>query len=190
MNRTLNFTTATLASIGLFTLLACGGSGGGSAPATSAAVLDYTDPADGTYTLEKDASSTGTHLVLNLMGPDGVLSGVGFYLSADTTKVTWANVSGSAKIASATFTTPVVAAKVVGDQLQGGVYQKGSGVAPITASPTTVLATVALDLKAGVPVDSVIALSAINGKCVILEAPGGSTITTPITITVGELIAK
>jgi len=191
MTRTFNHTIATLASIGLLTLLACGGNGGGgTSTPTSATVLEYTNPADGTYKLVKDDSSTGTHLVLNLMGPDVVLSGVGFYLNADATKVTWADVSGGAKVASATFTTPVIAAKVTGDQLQGGVYQKGSAVLAVTADPTTVLATVALDLKTGVPANSPVTLSSVNGKCVILEGPGGATATTPITIAVGELVAR
>jgi hypothetical protein len=191
MTRTLRYTTAALASLGLITILACGGNGGGSAAApTTATSLQYTDPSEGTYKLVKDASSTATHLVLNLKGPDALLSGVGFYLNADTTKVTWANVSGSSKVTNTVFTTPILAAKVTGDMLQGGVYQKGAAVPAITADPTSVLATVALDLKTGLPVNSVVALSSVNGKCVVLEGPGGTSVTTPITITVGELVAK
>lgn len=60
------------------------------APATT---LAYTDPtaASGEWKSMKDISSTGTHLVLNLVGPsDGTkFCGVGFTLQADPTQVTF-----------------------------------------------------------------------------------------------------
>ena len=191
MIRKLHYTTAALASLGLLTLLACSGGGGSSpAPTPTSTTLQYTDPASGTYTLVKDASSSAGHLVLNLKGPGGSLSGVGFVLDVDSTKVTWANVAGSAKVANTAFTTPVVASKVAGDELQGGIFQKGVGIPAITADADTVLATVALDLKAGVPVNSTVTFAAVNTKCVILEGPGGGTPTTPITVTVGSLVTQ
>lgn len=191
MTRTLRYTTAALASLGLLSILACSGGGGSSpAPTPTSTTLQYTDPASGTYKLVKDASSTAAHLVLNLKGPGGALSGVGFALEADSTKVTWANLTGSAKVTNTAFTTPVVAGKVTGDELQGGIFQKGVGIPAITADADTVLATVALDLKAGVPLNSPVTFIATDAKCVILEGPGGGTPTTPITITVGSLVTQ
>ena len=61
-----------------------------------AAVLAYTDPTTGTYQLKKNAAlSTATHLVLELVGPATTGCGVSATFSADTTKVTWVNVSGA-----------------------------------------------------------------------------------------------
>lgn len=82
MNRT---PTLALAGLLLSFGLACGG--GSSAPAPQAAApaasLSYTDPAGSSWRLLKDASSTPTRLVLNLVGPAGTLTrGVGFNLKA------------------------------------------------------------------------------------------------------------
>ena len=86
--------------LALAAFVACGGGGGGSStpPApTYATSLVYTDPTSGTYQLKKDtALSTGTHLVLDLVGPtSGTAAGATLSLSADTTKVAWTNVSAS-----------------------------------------------------------------------------------------------
>jgi hypothetical protein len=185
-------TRSLLAAIGLGALLACGGGGTSAPPKTIADTLAYTNPASGTYTLVKNATkSTAGHLVLDLVGPAGSVSGVGFYLTADSTKVAWTPVeAGDAeKVKSASFASSIVTSKVSGDMRQASVYQKGT-TAAVTATSSTVLASVALDLKSGLAVNTSVTLTAPSGKALILNAPGGSQATTPIVISVGTLTAN
>ncbi len=192
----------TLSTLVLAGLAACsgGGGGGGTTPTPSKTIadrLDYTNPSAGTYTLVKDASlSSSTHLVLNLLGPAGTATtGVGFYLSADSTKVTWTKPAGSDTILAHNGlfdlgSAPQMAvAKTVGsgDQLQVGYFQKGTTKAAVTLSATSILASVALDLKANIPVGTTVNLSAISGKAVLSN---GSAAPTPITISAGTLTAN
>ena len=194
MTSTFRITQTVLSVLGLAALLACGGGGGGGnnpPPKTIADTLSYTNPS-GTYTLVKNTSkSTNTHLVLDLVGPAGSLSGVGFYLTADQTKVTWTTVDGGdpEKVKSSTFASTIVKSKVSGDTLQAGVYQKGT-TAAVAATTSTVLASVALDLKSSVPVNASANLVAVAGKALILNAPSNPTATSPITISVGSLTAN
>ena len=196
MTRTFRIAQIAVSAIGLASLLACGGGGGGGStptppPKTIADTLTYSNPS-GTYTLVKNTGkSTATHLVLDLVGPAGSLSGVGFYLTADQTKVTWTTVDGGdpEKVKSSTFANTLVKSKVSGDTLQAGVYQKGT-TAAVAATTSTVLASVALDLKSSVPVNSSVSLTAVAGKALILNAPSNPTPTTSITIVAGTLIAN
>lgn len=191
MSSPLKTTRSLLAAIGLGALLACGG-GTSAPPKTVADTLAYTNPASGTYTLVKNATkSTASHLVLDLVGPAGNVSGVGFYLTADQTKVTWAPVdAGDAeKVKSTSFASTITTSKISGDTLQAAVYQKGT-TAAVTATPSTVLASVALDLKGGISVSSSVTLTAPAGKALILNAPASSSATTGIVINVGTLVAN
>ena len=60
----------------------------------------------------------------------------------------------------------------------------------MTATPSTVLASVALDLKGGISVSSSVTLTAPAGKALILNAPASSSATTGIVINVGTLVAN
>jgi hypothetical protein len=191
MTRTFRITNCALGILGLTLLLACGGNGGGGGTKTAAG-LTYTNPTTGDYKLVQDATnSTASHLILNLVGPDIAteLSGVGFYLNTDATKVKWAVLSGGKRVSSSLFTNPLVESKVTTEGLQAGIYQKGNQDT-VTTTATDVLATVALDLQPGVSAGTVITLEAPAGKAVILNKPGSTTATTPISITVGALVTN
>jgi hypothetical protein len=202
MNRahrlSLGFAPALLAG-----LLACGGGGGGGGgttttppPKTVADRLDYTNPSSGSFTLVKDTTlSTSSHLVLNLLGPAGSsATGVGFILSADQTRVTWSKPVGSDAVLArsglfdlGTTTPQLVVGKSTGDQLQVAFYQKGTTKPPVTFTASSVLASVALDLKSGIPVGTVISISAVSGKAVLSQ---GSAAPQPIAIATGTLVAN
>ena len=75
--------------LALSLFLACSGSSDSTpaapvaTPPAAAVGLAYANPAAGGWTLVKDASSTATRLVLNLVGPPGLLTrGVGFNIQA------------------------------------------------------------------------------------------------------------
>ena len=197
MTHNLRFTHQALSALCLASLLACGGGGGGGGggsaipPKTTADTLSYSNPY-GTYMLVKNATkSTATHLVLDLVGPAGSVSGVGFYLTADQTKVTWTTVDSGdpEKVKSSTFVNTIAKSKVTGDTLQAGIYQKGTNP-PVGATASTVLASVALDLRSSVPVNSSISLAAIAGKAIILNPPANPNPTSIITISCGSLTAN
>ncbi len=159
-----------------------------------ASALAYTDPTTGTYKLMKNtASSTATHLVLDLVGPAATTgSGVTATFSADTTKVTWVDVPAGGTtttfVANGTAFTlgsapQILKGKVAGNVLQVAVAQKGIG-SPVALNVP--LLRIALDLKAGLPTGTV-TFSADATKCQVLDGTG--TIT-PITVAVGTLAAQ
>jgi hypothetical protein len=180
------------AASGPITVTTPGGQASSSTFTRTAGSLAYTDPASGTYRLMRNAGSTATHLVLDLVGPAGTLGrGVGFYLTADTTKVTWAKVAASdAELVQNgdVFTLgggqQLIKAKASGDTLQAGVYQKGAGVSAKPLNAT--LARVALDLK-GSPSLGTIALGPVAGKTIVVPETGAQTV---ITVSVGTLTAQ
>jgi hypothetical protein len=180
-----------------YTLTASGS--GGTANATTAVtvktiatILGYTDPTSGTYKLVKNATkSTSTHMVLDLVGPAGSLSGVGFYLSADSTKVDWGVVDSgdTEKVKNSIFSSAILKSKATTDGvLQAGIYQKGTAGA-VSATSSTVLASVALDLKSTATITNprTVTFGAVSGKAVILNPPGSGAATTAISISTGTL---
>jgi hypothetical protein len=187
--------SATLVLVGLF---ACGGGSSSPAPqpAPTATSLGYTDPAAGTYKLVKNASSSGAHLILDLMGPStGTAMGVALTLSADTTKVTWVDVPAGGTTTSLMKNgtqfnlgsgTPIQKAKATGNVLQATVAQKNPTAA---AALNGALLQVALDLKPGLGLaqGTAITLSADATKCQVLD--GAGTIT-GVTVAVGTLTAQ
>ena len=186
-------------------LLACGGGGGGggtSAPATATS-LSYTNPTSGTYLLMKDPASSGSHLVLDLVGPTaGTASGVTLTLNADTTKVTWTNVASTdpantlvengTQFNLGSAAPYILLARTYGTTtLMATVAQKGLAVTP--ALLNGVLLKVALDLKPnlGLASGTSISLSADGTKSWVLDdtVKTGNAIS-PITVTVGTLAAQ
>ncbi len=130
-----------LSSLVLGLSLACGG-GSHSTSATAAAapaatVLAYTDPTGSGWRLLKDASSTSTRLVLNLVGPSGLRTrGVGFNLQAPATVKFGAFANGLAindagvyQLLSAGSVDPAEPIALVGgvkpgNLLTAGIFQK------------------------------------------------------------------
>lgn len=196
MSHAFRITRCVLSGLGLAVFLACGGGGGGNTtPPPNKAIADtltYTNPATGTYMLVKNTSkSTPSHLVLDLLGPAGEVSGVGFYLTTDPTKVAWTVVDPGDPdlIKSTIFSNTIIKSKVSGDTLQAGVYQKGATSA-VNATVTTVLASVALDLKSNVPILSPPSVPLASGKAILLNAPTNDVATKSIVIATGTLVAN
>lgn len=182
-------------------LLACGGGGGGSSPQPppappAATGLAYTDPASGTYRLVKNASSSGSHLVLDLVGPStGTAMGVAITLNADSAKVAWVDVppGGTTAVLMQNGTqfslgsgTPIQKAKVAGGVLQATVAQKAP-TAPASLNGT--LLRIALDLKPGLGLaqGTVISLQYSVTGCEVLD---GANNLSSIPVSVGTLTAQ
>jgi len=155
-----------------------------------ASALTYTDPTTGIYRLVKNTTlSTPTHLVLDLVGVSGPSgAGVAFTCSVNTSFATWAKVNGADAeyIQNGTVftlgTAPLpLKGKAAAGTLTGVVGQKGLGS---SLALNGVLATLALDLKAGAP-QGVVTLA--SPKAQILQADG--TIN-PVSITIGTLTAN
>ena len=189
-----------LAALGLVAFLGCKDTGSPSAspnPSTpTATTLAYADPTTGNYLLKKNPTlSTTSHLVLDLVGPAATTgSGISATFSADTTKVTWANVSaldpantliqngGTFNLGSA---PQILKGKVIGSTLQVATAQKGIG-SPVSLNAP--LLRIALDLKASQPTGAV-ALSALSAshQSQVLDGTGNLV---DITVTVGTLTAQ
>lgn len=165
----------------------------------TATSLVYTSPTTGPYLLVKDVASTGTHLVLDLIGPtSGTAMGISLTLTGDA-HTTWTNVSASDPANTLVQNgtqfnlgsgTPMLKARVTGNVLQATVAQKSS----IATSVNGILLKVALDLKSGqnLPQGTALVLTADSVKCQVLTATGTPDTSDPSTIavSVGTLTAQ
>ena len=140
-------------SLGLLGSLGCTTTKEANATAPSAAPqLVYLAPSSGEYRLLPDPASTGSHMVLNLVGPVGTqMRGGMFTFDTDGTKVTWGNPGGTepfirpgAALDLGTG-TKLLKAQLNGSALDIAIYQKGAALpAPLGSQ---IIFTVALDLK-------------------------------------------
>ncbi len=168
-------------------LVGCGGAGKGTTAAPApAASLAYAAPAAAGYQLVRDPSSTNTHLVLGLVGPQGTqVRGAVLSLNVDGSMVAWANPGGSdpyireGQALSLGTGTKLLKSQLSGSTLQTAIFQKGS--APAATLGSQPILSVALDLKAGAP-KGAINLSSASAQ--ILDAAGA---TQAITVAVGSL---
>jgi hypothetical protein len=185
-------------SFALILLSACGGGGSTTSSTTPqptyASELSYQNPdAAGFRFITNTAASSKKHLVLDLVGPSGTQTkGLAFFLSADTSKVTWTHPAGT----SGTYISPgnvfplgtspqLLKHKVTGNQLQVGIFQK-SGDA--TTLDDAAILSIALDLKGAAVSKGNVLFAPQSGKQALLLQADGTL--TPITLSVGSLSAK
>ncbi|MET0401649.1 MAG: hypothetical protein ABW123_04560, partial [Cystobacter sp.] len=154
----------------------------------------YTDPTTTGWRLVKNTTaSSGSHLVLDLVGPTGQSGrGVSLTLSVDPTRAYWTKVAeaDTELVTNRLFTLGAAPQLLKGASradgtLNVGVFHKGTGG---TATPYSgALISVALDVKSGpsVPAGSRIPLSFVKGQ--ILTATGDLR---NITVAVGTLTAE
>ncbi|HEU4950766.1 MAG TPA: hypothetical protein VFT46_02385 [Holophagaceae bacterium] len=177
-------------------LLACSGGGGsdsgtsgGTSNPNAATKLAYTDPtpSSGQWALVKDAASTDTHLILDLVPPSDAVAGfgVGFTLTAGT-GVKWTKVSGSDAeyVHNVAYTlgsgVQLIKGTVKTSTLTAGVFQKGLSTTPVSHGSGTV-ASVALDLAPGASKTASVTITPTVSK--ELQASGMQ----PMTVAVGTL---
>ncbi|MBS2022680.1 MAG: Ig-like domain-containing protein [Deltaproteobacteria bacterium] len=166
--------------------------GSGTATVISATGFVYTDPSGTGWRLVKNASSTSTHLILDLVAPSSTSGrGLGLTLSADQGKVTWVKVdSGDAELVKNHLLTlgtgtPLLKAAIKGNALAIGAFQKGA--ADAAASYTGPILSVALDLKptGNAPGGVSVPLSVLKAN-----ALDGSGAGADITLAVGTLVTQ
>jgi hypothetical protein len=189
-----------LASAFLLLLGGCGGGGQNTPtpPPPQATSLAYTNPSNvptNAFYLTKNASlSTSAHLVLDLNGPAGLVTGSGVVvtLTLDTAKATWGNVSGTLPVANGIVFTanangaPIVSGKITGSTLQALVTERGLASAKGLLGP---LLQIALNLKPGQAIGSEITLTPELAKSKVLLA--GATDPSPLPeLKVGTLTAQ
>jgi hypothetical protein len=182
----------------LVLLAACSGGGGGNVSNTAqpafASALSYQNPGATGFRLVKNTSnSSNTYLELDLIGPSGTQAkGVAFFLEADNAMVTWVHPTG----ASTTFTVPgnvfptgsspqMLMDKVVGSQLQVGIFQKGGSATMLGDAP---ILSLALELKGTAVPKGTVGFGSPSGKQAVLLNTDASL--SNITLNVGTLSAQ
>jgi hypothetical protein len=171
-----------LASLVLTLSLACGGGSGSpsaAAPAAAATGLAYTNPSGSSWRLVKDASSTPTRLVLNLVGPAGLKTrGVGFNLQAPATVKFGAFANGLAihdlgvyqllSVAQADPTEPVALVGGVksGNLLTAGIFQKDRAQTAKDSGSTLCQIALVFDATKGLAMGDQLALQITKAKAI------------------------
>lgn len=167
----------------LLGVLACGGA---HPFAPTATTLDYAGPTDtNQWRLAKDPSSTASHLVLDLLAPDGASGmGVTLVLDVDGNLASWSPVAGGGLVGAGGLHGHLA----LKTGLRGGelkvLASQENPTPPIAYAGAPVLA-VALDLGQGAPPGPVLLTASQAGH---LAAP--MSMPTTITIAVGTLMAR
>ncbi|HLO67772.1 MAG TPA: hypothetical protein VK188_12180 [Holophaga sp.] len=157
------------------------------APVPAAMTLAYTNPASSGWRLVKDASSTPTRVVLNLVGPSGTRTrGVGFNLKAPA-GARFGTFTGGLPIQDAGVyqlhafgstdpNEPVALAGGLkaGNLLSVGIYQKDRDQPAQDSGVALCRIAVTLDTAAGIPAGTALPLSVLKAK-VIPEDIGAFT---------------
>ena len=162
-------------------LLGCGGGArpGGTAAATA---LSYAGPTDTTqWRLVANPSSTASHLVLDLLAPDGASGmGVTLVLAVDPARAAW---SGAGPVDGGTYAAPLARwSSLRGGELRILLSQENPTPPVAYAGPVL---SVALDLAPG----------AAPGQAALATSQGGHlaaplTVPVPVTILAGALTAR
>jgi len=163
--------------------LACGGSSS-STPSTAvspapAAGLTYTNPTGTSWRLVKDASSTSTRVVLNLVGPSGLKTrGVGFNLQAPAAVKFGAFANGLAineggvyQLQSAGSVDPsepiaLVGGVKAGNLLTAGIFQKDRNQPAQDSGTTLCQIAVLFDAAAGLHAGDKLPLQITKAKVI------------------------
>ena len=185
-------TLSTLFVLG--TLVACGGGDSKPAPAPQATSLAYTNPTSGSYQLLKNTTlSSGTKLVLDLVGPStGTGSGLSVTLTAGA-QVSWVNVNagdpaGTYVTSGTVFTLgtspQILKAQVTGNTLIATVAEKGHAAPKALNAP---LLRVSVNLKTGIGTTPGTAVTLTPGECKLLDGAGNLQ---TVSLTAGTLTAQ
>lgn len=172
-----------IVAIGLLLPLALACSGGSSssstgAPAKPAKSLAYTDPAGTGWRLIKDASSTSTRIVLDLVGPSGLKTrGVGFNLQGPA-KVKFGAFANGLPIndlgvyqllsAAADPNEPIALVGGVkpGNLLSVGIYQKDRAQPAQDSGAPLCQVAIELDPAAGLNSGDSLSLTVVKAKAI------------------------
>lgn len=168
-------------------------------PPPPAQGVSYTDPSGTGWRLVKDAASTSTHLVLDLVGPTGTSGrGVALTVHADTSKMSWGKLDGAyiqdGQVFDLAFdpTDPneprLLVGGVRGDDLLVGIFQKDPSATAKDLGVT--LYSIAIDFKSGTDLKSgdVIPLSVTKSRMLPGDLSAGKL--EDIAVAVGTLKAS